>query len=115
MKIYIDSEYRCHTTNPNGTFREAILSDSARSFFADKCNTFIEGYRLKPDGETWVREDGKVFSGGEMITPWKPYNDIAAAQAQYEKDRATLEEALAKNAEYEAALSEIETTLGVTT
>lgn len=86
--IYIDSEFKCHTTNPDGTFREVILSDNARAFFADKCATFIEGYRLKPDGETWIREDGKDFSGGEMITPWKPYSELAAAQAQYEADLA---------------------------
>ena len=86
--IYIDSEFKCHTTNPDGAFREVILSENARTFFSNKCTTFVEGYRLKPDGETWVREDGKVFSGGEMITPWKPHSELAAAQAQYEADLA---------------------------
>lgn len=86
--IYIDSEFKCHTTNPDGTFREVVLSDSAKTFFADKCTAFIEGYRLKPDGETWVREDGRVFSGGEMITPWKNYDLLEAAQVQYEADLA---------------------------
>lgn len=88
IPIYLDSEYRCHTTNPDGTFREVILSENARTFFSNKCVTFIEGFRLKPEGETWVREDGKVFSGGEMIAPWKPYDQLAAAQAQYEADLA---------------------------
>lgn len=88
MNVYIDYDFHCHTTNPAGTFREVILSESAELFFANKCATFIEGYRLKPAGETWVREDGKVFSGGEMITPWKNYNELAAAQAQYELDMA---------------------------
>lgn len=88
--IYIDSEFKCYATNPDGAFREVILSESARAFFANKCTTFIEGYRLKPEGETWVREDGEVFSGGEMISPWKPYNELAAAQAQYETDQAEL-------------------------
>ena len=92
MKIYIDSEFRCHTTNPDGTFREVILSENARTFFADKCTTFIEGYRLKPAGEKWVREDGEVFSGGEMISPWKDNNELTAAQDQYELD---IEEAAA--------------------
>lgn len=84
MNIYIDSDFRCHTSNPDGALREAVVSNSAKSFFADKCTTFIEGYRLKPDGEVWVREDGEAFSGGEMITPWKPYSELAAVQAQYE-------------------------------
>lgn len=86
--IFIDNEFKCHTTNPDGTFREAALSDSAKTFFADKCTAFIEGYRLKPEGETWVREDGHVFSGGEMISPWKDYDLLEAAQAQYEADLA---------------------------
>lgn len=80
MKVYIDAEFKCHTTN-DGTMRE-VQTDA----FDGKCTTFIEGHRLKPDGETWVREDGFVFSGGEMITPWKPYSELSAAQAQYELD-----------------------------
>lgn len=85
MKIYIDSQFKCHTSNPDGTFREVILSESAKIFFANKCTAFVEGYRLKPDGETWVREDGTVFSGCEMIAPWKPYSELDAAQRQYEQ------------------------------
>lgn len=84
IPIYIDDDFKCHTTNPDGTFREVVLSDSAKTFFVDKCTTFIEGYLLKPEGETWVREDGEVFSGGEMITPWKNYDLLEAAQVQYE-------------------------------
>jgi hypothetical protein len=78
MKVYIDSYFHCHTTNPDSAFRE-VETD----FFDGKCDTFIEGYRFVPAGETWVRSDGKVFNG-EMITPWKDYNELAAAQSQYE-------------------------------
>ena len=94
--VYIDPEFRCHTSNPDGIFREVILSENARIFFSNKCTTFVEGYRLKPDGETWVREDGEVFSGGEMITPWKDYNELDAAQRKYEIEKlADAENALA--------------------
>ena len=88
MKIYIDSEFKCHVTNTDGVFREVILSEEAANFFADKCSTFIEGYRLKPAGETWISEDGKVFAGGEMISPWKDYAELYAAQRQYERELA---------------------------
>ena len=81
MNIYIDSEFKCHISNQNGTYLEID-----EPFFDGKCQTFIEGYRLKPEDETWVREDGKVFSGGKMISPWKPYSLLAATQAQYESD-----------------------------
>ena len=84
MKLYIDSDFKCHITNTGNAFREVILSENATAFFSNKCDTFIEGYRLKPDSETWIKEDGKVFSGGEMISAWKPYTELAAAQAQYE-------------------------------
>ena len=98
MKLYIDSEFKCHSTNPDGAFRELTLSKAASDFFFNKCTTFIEGFRLKPEDETWIREDGEVFSGGEMITPWKDYNELDAAQREYE--RQTL-------AEYEALIDEL--------
>lgn len=82
MTIYIDSEYRCHTTNPDGIYRE-IKTD----FFDGKCATFIEGYRFVPDGESWTRSDGKTFTG-EMVAPWTDYILLEVAQLQYELDLA---------------------------
>ena len=87
MIVYVDSEYRCHTTNPDGTFRE-IEAD----FFDGKCQTFIEGYRFVPSWESWTRSDGVVFHG-EMIAPFKPYSEMEAAQRQYEADQTELLEA----------------------
>ena len=78
--IYIDSEYKCHTTNSDGTFRE-VETD----FFDGKCDAFIEGYRFVPSGESWTRSDGVVFTG-EMVAPWKDYNELDAAQREYEKE-----------------------------
>lgn len=103
MKIYIDSEYRCHTSNPDGQFKEVTLSETAQTFFAGKCTTFIEGYRYVPPYESWIRSDGIVFTG-EMITPWKDSNELDNAQREYEKQLL---------AEYEKALAEIEKALGV--
>lgn len=80
MKIYTDSDFKCHTTNPDGIFREAETD-----LFDGKCAMFIEGYRFVPAGESWKRSDGVVFHG-EMIAPWKNYNELAAAQSQYETD-----------------------------
>lgn len=80
MTVYIDSDYKCHTTD-DGMMR---LVDTA--FFDGKCDTFIEGYRFVPDGESWTRDDGTVFAG-EMVSPWRNYSILAAAQAEYEKTR----------------------------
>ena len=71
MKIYIDSEYKCHTTNPDGTFREVETE-----FFDGKCDAFVEGYCYD------------TSKGYTQIYPWKPYGELAAAQAQYETDMA---------------------------
>lgn len=90
MTIYIDSEDKCHVDNPNNTYR-AIETD----FFDGKCSAFIEGYRFVPAGETWVRSDGKVFRG-EMIAPWRNYDELDAAQREYEQEKlADAENALA--------------------
>lgn len=95
MKIYIDNDYKCHISN-DGTMREFDVP-----FFDGKCPEFIEGYRYIPPGERWVKPNGEFFRG-EMISPWKDHNELWAAQAKYEL------------AQYEAALTAIETALGVT-
>ena len=81
VKIYIDSDYKCHTSAAEN--RRAVETD----FFDGKCKQFIEGYRYVPMGETWVRFDGKVFSG-EMISPHIDYNELEKAQLIYEKEQA---------------------------
>ena len=53
-------------------------------FFDGKCDEFIKGHRVVPEGFSWVRSDGTVFHG-EMRTPWKPMSELDAAQAQYER------------------------------
>lgn len=87
--VYIDSNFKCHTVN-DGTMT-AVETD----FFDSKCDTFVEGYRYIPEGQTWTREDGTVFRG-QMVAPWRDYILLAAAQAQYETDQA-------ESAELEAA------------
>ena len=98
MTIYIDNDFKCHVSG----------DDTRRAFdvpfFDGKCPEWIESYRFVPEGETWTREDGEVFKG-EMVTPWKDLSEAYMAQTAY------LER---QNAQYEAALTEIEAALGVT-
>ena len=72
--------------------------------FNGKCPEWIESYRFVPEGETWTREDGEVFTN--MAAPWKDLGEAYAAQAAY---------VTAQNAQYEAALTAIENALEVTT
>ena len=96
--LYIDSDFKCHSTNPDGAY-----STVETDFFNGKCAAYIEGYRFVPSGAEWTRSDGVVFRG-EMIAPWKPWRELDAAQRAYERQQL---------AAYEAALTEIETALGV--
>lgn len=95
--IYIDSDFKCHTAD-DGT---CVPVETA--FFDGKCDAYIEGYRFVPTGESWTREDGTVFRG-EMAAPWKPWEELDAAQREYERELLR---------QYEQALAEIEAALGV--
>lgn len=97
MTIYIDSDYKCYVSASDG--RRSIEAND----FNGKCPEWIESYRFVPEGETWTREDGEVFTN--MAAPWKDLGEAYAAQAAY---------VTAQNAQYEAALTEIEAALGVT-
>ena len=97
MTIYIDSDYKCYVSASDG--RRAIEVND----FNGKCPEWIESYRFVPEGETWTREDGEVFTN--MAAPWKDLSEAYVAQAAY---------VTAQNTQYEAALTEIEAALGVT-
>ena len=99
MKIYIDSDYKCHVSQGEG------MTEIEASFFDNKASEFIEGYRFVPAGETWTRSDGVQFRG-EMIAPWKPSAELGAAQRAYEQNLI---------AQYETALSAVEQALEVQT
>ena len=93
MIVYIDSDFKVHTTDSTGEYR-AVETE----FFNGKCTEFIEGYRYIPEGETWINSEGKAITGKRII-PWKPYEELDAAQFNYEMEQI---------AKYSAALSEIE-------
>ena len=97
MTIYIDSDYKCYVSASDG--RRAIETND----FNGKCPEWIESYRFVPEGETWTREDGEVFTN--MAAPWKDLSEAYVAQAAYMTEQ---------NAQYKAALTEIEAALGVT-
>ena len=95
--IYLDSDFKCRISGDD------TMTAVETAAFDGKCDTYIEGYRFVPGGKTWVREDGVEFSG-EMVAPWKPWQELEEAQREYERQLV---------AEYEAALQEIEEALGV--
>lgn len=84
--IYIDSDCKCHVTD------DGTLTAVSTDFFDGKCDNFVEGYRLIPEGHSWRRSDGVVFHG-EMIAPWKDSRILQAYQEQYEATAADSETA----------------------
>lgn len=81
MTIYIDTDFKCHTSDPDGTLT-AVETD----FFDGKCAAYVEGYRFVPYGATWTRPDGVTFTGG-MIAPWKDWLELDEAQRDYEREQ----------------------------
>lgn len=73
------------------------------AFFDNKCPNLIESYRYVPAEATWTREDGVAFAG-PMIAPWRDIRQYDGEQREYEREQI---------AQYESALTEIETALGV--
>ena len=86
MTIYIDSDYKCHTSTGDGL--TAVETDT----FDGKCRQYIEGYRFVPAGKSWTREDGAVFTG-DMVAPWRDYELLAELQSLYEEEQAKQAEA----------------------
>ena len=102
MKIYIDTDdrFKCYTTDTGG------LLEYEEPFFNGKCPELVESYCCKPVGYELVTENGEVVQTDcKLVAPWKDLSEAYAAQAAY---------VTAQNAQYEAALSEIEAALGVT-
>lgn len=79
--IYIDSEFKCHTSNNDETYTAVEID-----IFNGKCKQYIEGYRFVPAGQTWTREDGEVFHG-EMIAPWRDSSILDELQALYDEEQ----------------------------
>lgn len=97
--IYLDSDYKCHVSN------DGTMTAVETGFFDSKCDAFIEGYRFIPNDKNWVREDGKKFLG-EMIAPWKNYEELDIIQRNYEKQ--LLQQQKAEIAELDALILDLQ-------
>lgn len=79
--IYIDPiDFKCHINN------DGTRIPYETNIFNGKCDAFIEGYRIIPEGQIWTRSDGYTFTG-EMVSPWKNYSELDAVQREYEQEK----------------------------
>lgn len=109
MKIYIDSDFKCHTKPGEG------LREFETTFFSNVPDAYIEGYRYVPTGETWVRKtptynmehevvgESETEFMGEMVAPWKPWDELDKILREYE--RTQNQELNAQNAELVDAMA----------
>lgn len=109
MKIYIDSDYKCHVAPGEG------LREFETKFFSNVPDAYVEGYRYVPSGETWVRKtptydinhevvgESETEFIGEMVAPWKPWEELDKILREYEQ--AQNQELTAQNAELVDAMA----------
>lgn len=87
--VYLDSDYRVHLTQTGN------LMPYITNVFDGKCDTYVEGYRIVPEGAVWTRDDGIEFVG-PMVAAAASFGETFSVQKQYEEDCSnmmTLEEA----------------------
>ena len=82
-EIYIDSSYKAYPAKKEGC--TPLTVDMLDGF----CSEYIEGLIVVPDGRTATHPDGRILNG-PTVSPWKNSREMAAAQAQYERDQAEL-------------------------
>lgn len=103
--IYLDADFMAY---PRQNEAETLTPwEDADGFFAGKCDAFIEGYRVIPEGETWEREDGNTFSG-LMISPAVNLAELSAVQAVYDKETIAELDAAVVDLTYQNILFELE-------
>lgn len=68
--IYIDSENKCHTVN------DGTMTPVETDFFDGKCDYFVTGFCFEST------------ENGIGAYSWRPFEQLEAAQAQYELDMA---------------------------
>lgn len=81
MIIFLNAIFECSVTERNDTTQQ-IETDA----FNGKCTEYIEGMRFVPDGDSWTRSDGVIFTG-EMISPFVDSRILELAQTEYEKTK----------------------------
>lgn len=70
MTVYIDELGHCHAENADG--RQAVEDE----FFDGRAPEAIEGYMCTLG-----------VSGERMISPWQPWEQLDAAQREYEREQ----------------------------
>ena len=64
--VYVDSESKCHTVG------DGTMTAIEEPFFQGKCDAYVEGFCYEVRGDTTA------------IYAWKPYEQLAQAQREYE-------------------------------
>ena len=84
---YLDKEFRLHLEQ-----KEDFLSwEDKDGFFEQKSATFIEGYRVIPEGKTWKDKNGTIYYG-LTISAAVDYSTLTKAQSEMDVLQSTIAE-----------------------
>lgn len=73
MKIYLDTDYKCHTQN------DGMMREIETPFFDGKCAEYIEGY---------IYDD----RNGIAVYPWQSYAQLETIQSAVDRTQAEADE-----------------------
>ena len=102
--IYLDDQFQAYAEQDAETTR--MPWNDTGGFFAGKCDAFIEGHRVVPEGETWAREDGVIFTG-LMISPFVNPAVLQSAQAAADDETIAVLDAAVVELTYQNVLLEL--------
>jgi hypothetical protein len=103
MYLYLDGQCMAHARQDEQSARTPWEDRSG--VFAGKCDAFIEGFRIVPEGQTWTREDGAAFSG-LMIAPAADPKELLAAQTEADGETIAALDAMVVELTYQYVLLE---------
>lgn len=104
MKLFIDNECKCHVSNPDGSYTEVEAPEQLEG----KCAAYIEGFRVRPEGYRFIRDDGQVFGpDGASVSAWRDLALLEEFQRQYEAQQAEAELLKAELEDADAALARL--------
>jgi hypothetical protein len=103
--LYLDENFIAHTD------QDALCSlmpwEDTGHFFDGKCQAFIEGHRVVPEGYDWERPDGITFHG-LMISPVVDLQQIQSVQIECDKQTIADLDAAVVDLTYQNILMEME-------
>lgn len=87
-KYYLDENFRLHVEQNEGMTEW----EDTQGFFNGKFDTYVEGFRVIPEGEQWKAPDGTIYSGF-MLAAAVDFDTLEKAQSEQNDMREVMDTA----------------------